>query len=265
MLRFLVAAACAVAYLVITKRGLPHKQDLGRIALAGLIGFGIYHPLFNFAEQTVAAGAAAVIIASSPIFAATLSTIFLKERLNLMTIVGIAFSFAGVVVISLSGQADAGAFVVGNLNFDPRVLLLIFCAFSTATYMIISKSLLHRYEGLQLTSYAIIAGVIPLLIFLPTLLKELPQVSGSTYAAVVYLGIAPAFISYGFWNKALACVPATQLSVFLNFQPLVASGIAWVWLREVPTSLTWVGGIIAIIGVSIVQRFGKTPVIEELP
>lgn len=260
----MVAATCAVIFLLITKSGLPRKEDIPRIALAGAIGFGVYHPLFNFAEQTVASGAAAVVIASSPIFAATLSTIFLKERLNFMTILGIAFSFMGVIVISLGSQADLGAVAVGRFYFDPRVFLLVLCAFSTAVYMVISKTLLHRYEGLQLTSYLIIAGVVPLLVFSPALLKELPHVSNTTYAAVVYLGIAPAFLSYGLWNKALAFVPATQLSVFLNFQPLLASVIAWVLLREIPTTLTWIGGVIAIIGVGIVQKFGKAPVAEEI-
>lgn len=264
LLRFLVAGVCAVIYLVAAKKGLPRKEDLLKIFLSGLIGFGIYHPLFNFAEQTVASGAAAVVIASSPIFTATLSTLFLKERLNFMTILGIAFSFAGVVVISLGGQVATGSIAVGALYLDPRVLLLVVCALATATYMVISKSLLHHYEGLQLTSYTILAGILPLLIFAPTLGRELPHVSSSTYIAVLYLGIAPAFLSYGFWNKALAYVPATQLSVFLNFQPLVASAIAWVWLKEIPTSLTWIGGVIAIIGVSIVQRSGKIPIPEEL-
>ena len=51
-------------------------------------------------------------------------------------------------------------------------------------------------------------------------------------------------------------MPAGLLSSFLYLSPVIASVIAWVWLRELPTLLTIVGGAIAIAGVIVVQTKG---------
>jgi len=58
------------------------------------------------------------------------------------------------------------------------------------------------------------------------------------------------------WSYALARMPASLLSTFLYLSPVLAMGIAWVWLGEVPTALTIVGGLVAIVGVVLVQTKG---------
>lgn len=249
LFRFGTAAIVAIGYLVVTKKPFPAKEDLPRIMLAGFFGFTLYHVLLNSAEQTVQAGAAAVIIAASPIFTALMSTVFLKERLTVWGWVGIGFSFLGVIFIALSGS--------GGFGFDPNALLLVVCAFATASYMVLSKKPLQKYPGIQFTSYAIIAGTIPMLFFAPSLAKEMQVAHASSIIAIIYLGIFPGFLAYGLWNVVLSKMPTTALAVFLNFQPLSAAGIAWAWLGEIPTALTWAGGVAAITGVFIVQRFGE--------
>ena len=59
------------------------------------------------------------------------------------------------------------------------------------------------------------------------------------------------------WNYALARMPASILSSFLYLAPVLAMAIAWVWLGELPTVLTIVGGAVAIVGVVVVQTKGQ--------
>ena len=59
------------------------------------------------------------------------------------------------------------------------------------------------------------------------------------------------------WNYALARMPASILSSFLYLAPVLAMAIAWVWLGELPTLLTVVGGAVAIVGVVVVQTKGQ--------
>lgn len=256
LLRFGTASIALALYATATHMRLPNKRDLPVIAAAGLIGISIYHVALNFGEQTVPSAAAALIISSSPVFTALLSTRYLSERIGGWGWAGIVASFAGVAIISL-GQGE-------GLNFDPNALLILMAAVATSVYMTISKRPLGRYSGLEFTTYCIIAGTVPLMVFLPGLVRQLPSAELSATLAGVYLGVFPGALSYVLWGHALSKMPASSLASFLNFQPVNAAIIAWFWLGEVPSVLTFVGGAVAVAGVLLVQSRGRVRVARSV-
>ena len=249
LLRFGTASIVLALFALVTRMRPPKREDLGRIALAGLLGITIYHVALNFGEVTVESGAASLIIAAGPVFTALLSAAFLRERLSFLGWLGIGIAFAGVAVISVSGSK--------GLEFSPGSLLLLVSAVVTAAYFIVSKPGLKKYSAIEYASYAIWAGTIPMLVFLPVLVKQMPVAQPSATLAIVYLGVFPAAIAYVLWSYALARMSASLLSSFLYLSPVLAMGIAWVWLDELPTWLTIVGGLVAIVGVVLVQTKGK--------
>jgi drug/metabolite transporter (DMT)-like permease len=255
LLRFGTASVVLALYAVLTRMRLPDKRDLGRIAIAGLTGITIYHVALNFGEMTVQAGAASLLIAAGPVFTALMSTAFLGERLTVFGWLGIAVAFVGVAIISLSQGT--------GLSFDPGALLILLAAVSTSVFFIVSKKPLSHYSALEFTSYSIWAGTIPLLYFAPGLVAQFPTAAPSATIAIVYLGIFPAAIAYVLWNYALARMPASILSSFLYLAPVLAMAIAWVWLGELPTVLTIVGGVVAILGVVVVQTKGQARRVAE--
>ncbi|MCL1846512.1 MAG: DMT family transporter [Coriobacteriia bacterium] len=249
LLRFLVAAVVALGYLIITKKGLPLKKDLPRIICAGFIGIALYHTLFNYGEQMVASGASAVLIGFAPVFVVILSTIFLKEHLSLWGWLGVICSLVGVIIVGMSS--------VEGFHIDIHALALLGSALSTAVLMVLSKSLLSRYSGTQLTSYTIIVGVIPLFMFFPELLRDISSTTWQATSAIAYLGVFPGFLAYATWNVALSRLSAGRLSVFMNIVPFIAALFAWAWLGEIPGTLVILGGIVAIAGVLMVQLLGR--------
>jgi drug/metabolite transporter (DMT)-like permease len=248
LLRFGTASAALALYGLATRMRLPAREDLPGIGLAGLLGISVYHVALNFGEMTVQAGAASLLISAAPVFTALLSVLFLQERLTGPGWAGILLAFAGAALIALGGG--------GGLRFTPGALLILLSALVTAAFNILSKRSLRRYAALEFTSYAIWAGTLPMLVFLPGLLRQLHGAAPQATFAVVYLGLFPAAIAYVLWNYALSRMPASLLSSFLYLSPVLASGIAWVWLREVPTPLTVLGGALAILGVVLVQTKG---------
>jgi drug/metabolite transporter (DMT)-like permease len=199
--------------------------------------------------MTVQSGAASLLIAAGPVFTALMSTAFLGERLTGLGWLGIGVAFVGVALISLSQGS--------GLTFDPGALLILLAAVSTSVFFIVSKKPLSRYSALEFTSYSIWAGTIPLLFWAPGLVEQFPHAAPSATIAIIYLGIFPAAIAYVLWNYALARMPASILSTFLYLAPVLAMTIAWVWLGELPTLMTIVGGAVAIVGVVVVQTKGQ--------
>lgn len=248
LLRFGTASTVLALYAFTKRMRLPERSELPLIGLTGFLGISVYHVALNFGEMTVQAGAASLLISAAPVFTALLSVAVLKERLTGIGWLGILLAFAGVALIALSGGQ--------GLRFTPGALLILLAATVAAVYSILSKQLLRRHAALEFTCYSIWAGTLPLLVFLPGLLRRLPVAAPQATFAVIYLGIFPAAIAYVLWNYALARMPASLLSSFLYLSPVLASLIAWVWLGEVPALLTLVGGAIAILGVILVQTKG---------
>ena len=248
LLRFGTASTVLALYAFTKRMRLPERSELPLIGLTGFLGISVYHVALNFGEMTVQAGAASLLISAAPVFTALLSVAVLKERLTGIGWLGILLAFAGVGLIALSGGR--------GLRFTPGALLILLAATVAAVYSILSKQLLRRHAALEFTCYSIWAGTLPLLVFLPGLLRRLPVAAPPATFAVIYLGIFPAAIAYVLWNYALARMPASLLSSFLYLSPVLASLIAWVWLGEVPALLTLVGGAIAILGVILVQTKG---------
>lgn len=248
LLRFGTASTVLALYAFAKRMRLPERSELPLIGLTGFLGISVYHVALNFGEVTVQAGAASLLISAAPVFTALLSVAVLKERLTMLGWLGILLAFAGVALIALSGGR--------GLHFTPGALLILLAATVAAIYSILSKKLLRRHAALAFTCYSIWAGTLPLLVFLPGLLRRLPMAAPQATFAVIYLGIFPAAIAYVLWNYALARMPASLLSSFLYLSPVLASLIAWLWLGEVPALLTLVGGAIAILGVVLVQTKG---------
>jgi len=250
LLRFGTASVVLGAYALLTRLRMPDRHDLAVIALAGFLGISVYHVALNYGEQTVQAGAAAVLISTSPVFTALFSRGMLGERLSNWGWVGILVAFAGAVVIAF-GQG-------GGVSFNADALLILVAAVATSLYFIVSKPPLRRYTALEFTTYAIWAGTIPLLVFLPGLVQQIPEATRASTLAALFLGIFPGAISYVLWSYALSRMPASVLSTFLYFQPVNAALIAWLWLGEIPTGLTVIGAALSLTGVAIVNTKGAS-------
>jgi drug/metabolite transporter (DMT)-like permease len=249
LLRYAVASLVLAGYALATRMPPPRPRDLPGIALMGLIGIAAYNLLLNTGEVSVPSAVASFIVAAAPIFMAIEARLFLRERLRGWGWVGIAISFVGVAAIALAGHS--------GLALDPRAVLVLAAALAQSLYFVGQKPFLRQYTPLQVTTYAIWAGTLVLLPFAPGLLAQAAEAPISATLAVVYLGVFPGALAYVSWAFALAHLPASVAGSFLYVVPVLALGIAWVWLGEIPPLAAVLGGVLVVAGVILVNRRGK--------
>jgi len=249
LIRYIIASLVLVVYACFARIRRPQLRDLPRFVLLGLIGIAFYNFALNTGEIHVPSAEASFLVASAPIFVAIEAIPLLGERLRVWGWVGIAISCGGIAMITLGQNA--------SFHLDLWAVLVLLAALAQSIYSVGQKPLLTRYTALECTAYAVWAGTFCLLIFSPGLLTEVRLAPLHATLAATYLGIFPGALGYVSWAYALSRLPASTAASLLYLIPIIASGIAWVWLGEVPALVALLGGVFVLAGVILVNTRGR--------
>lgn len=249
VIRYITASIALAVYAFFAKIHLPRISDLPMFALLGFIGIAFYNVALNTGEIHVPSAEASFLIASAPIFMALEAMPFLGERLRIWGWIGITLSCGGIALITLSQST--------GFHIDIWAILILTAAIAQSLYSVGQKPLLTRYTPFECAAYAIWSGTIFLLIFTPGLIGDISLAPLHVTLAAIYLGVFPGALGYVSWAYALSRLPASTAASFLYLVPIVAIGIAWVWLGEIPTLVAIIGGAFVLAGVILVNTRGR--------
>lgn len=240
-LRFLIASSILALFaLISSKIRRPHTADLPRLLLQGCLGVSLYHFLLSWGQTVVPAGTASILNASSPCMAAILATVILKESLPLQGWLGMALGLGGMVLIVL-GKGE-------GLSFAASSGLILIAAFSQSVYFVLQRPFFKRYSPLELASYTVWLGTLPILFFV-----RFPD-TVEVGLVVAYLGIFPGALAYIAWTYTLAHLPTAQASSFLYLVPIIATLMGWLVLEEPLTLKVAIAGAMILVGVFWVNQ-----------
>lgn len=244
-LRFAIAGIPAALFLIVMRVGLPERADIWRFLTGGIVFIALYAILLNLGQRVVPAGAASFIINTNPIMTAALAMLILRERFSLTAWLGTALAFAGIGVIALGNGLD--------LNIGVSVLLILGAAFCNAITTVVQKPLFARHKPLTVAAWNMALGGLALTPFLPGALAQLPQAPAQAVWSVLWLAIVSSIVAYGTWAITLSRLPAARAANFQYCVPPTAMLISFLWLGEMPTALGFLGGVMALAGVVIVN------------
>ncbi len=244
----LVVAAIAVAPFVVRRGWVrPSAREWLLLVTCGVGWFGIYNLALNAGERRIDAGTAALIVQVGPIIVALAATVLFGERMTRWLAIGMVVGFAGVVMIAQGSRTSGHGDLVG-------VLLVLVAAVMYAVGVMSQKPLLARIPGVQVVFVSFIIGALVSAPWAGDLASSASHPDLLVW--LVYLGLFPTAIGFSTWAFALRHSDVGKLSLTTFLVPFIATVIAWMALNEVPPLLSFLGGVVAIVGVLLTRRRG---------
>ena len=221
------------SFSIIKKSGFPGV--LGGIAMA--IGFTAY----VFAMSTTTVANVLFIISTQTIWLALFGYLFLKEKINLKTLLSIILAMVGIIVM-VGGSLSTGS-LFGNL-------IALFIPINFAFLIL----LIRKYSNLDLVPALFFGGVI--IMFFSLFMSETIIVSKHNLIVGFLLGSFQHAFGFVCIVIGARSTPAVVVGLLMLVETLLGPFWVWVFLNEIPPFSAFIGGAIIIASI-IIKSFDK--------
>lgn len=230
----------------------PYRSHGTKIVALGLFGFVVYQLCFIIGVDNTAAGTAALIMASAPIWTAITGQVLGIERISGGAWLGLATTLAGTTVIVLAGSKSVS---FESSAFFGNVVILA-ASICWGAYTALSKPLLRHVSPSGLAFLGLLPALPILYVisvpYFPAVAWQ--EVSGWIWLAIVFSGALSTGAAVITWNIAVRQLGSSHTAAFGNMVPVVALVAGYYLLGEVVTLGQIGGGAVVIGGLWIMRR-----------
>jgi drug/metabolite transporter (DMT)-like permease len=233
-------------------------QDRKRVLLYGILGVSLNQVCFILGLSLTTAINTTILTATIPVFTLGVAVLMRREALTLSAALGVVLAGAGALVLVDVGRFDwHSRYVRGDL-------LLLGNALAYSLYLVLSRPILAHYRVVTVVSRVFLYGAPPILLFTaPALLRFAPStVTTRSWLSLSGVVVLCTVVPYVLNSWALARTGASRVAVYVFLQPLIATALAVVILKERPTARTAVAGLLILSGLAVSVSRRRLPAEE---
>jgi drug/metabolite transporter (DMT)-like permease len=228
-----------------------HPGDRGSIGRLAFVHTIVYQITFILGLNLTSAGNAAVLLSTSPLWTALLQPFIAKDRIRRTTMLGLAVSLVGVIlIIAGSGQRFEyrSTAVLGDV-----LILVSAMLWALATTM--QKPLLSRYSTVQLSTTTLGIGAFGLSVIALPSAFTLPwgEIPFSYFLAAIASGALAIGTANVLWTHGVQWLGPSRTANFNNLVPVFAFIISYLTIGEAISWFQIVGTAVTIAGVTIAR------------
>ncbi len=232
------------------------RKEIKWLLLSGFF-LGLHFAFWIASLKYTSVASSVVLVTTHPIFVGVGSWLFLKERMEMNLVAGIALSVLGCGLVSsgdlslskealrgdgfalLGAIAASGYLLLGRkLRKEQSLFSYIFPVYSTAGLILIPLSLIFREPFLGYSS--------------------------NTYAYLFLIALIPQLIGHTTFNWALKYLPASAVAITILGEPVGSTALACLILKEGLTIWKVLGGILILSGILVaLRKGGKSPLFSR--
>jgi drug/metabolite transporter (DMT)-like permease len=191
-----------------------------------------------------------VLVTTSPVFVGLASPFVLGERVATGTWAGIGIAIVGAALMASEDVGEGLGTVVGDLY---ALLGAIFAA----GYLMIGRRIRPQVSWVRYVGVVYPVAAALLVVSVVVSGEPFTGYSTKTFLMLGLLALVPQLVGHSAINWALAYVPAAMVAVAILGEPVGATTLAALILREMPSVFEVGGALLVLIGVYVVLRSGR--------
>ena len=247
---FLILLPFTFKYLLKNYKG--YKSELKKIFILGFLACGVCGAFPFIAGKTTTIINMGIIYSSSPIFIILISTLFFKEKINGIRILGVIICIFGVIAIIVKGNIG----LLFQLKFTSGDLWMLGASFGWALYTIYLFNWKSSLPILERFSLIAMFGAISLF---PFFILEEVYVSKTNYDLVflfwvLFAAVLPsiiAFMLFNFVNKKLgASITGSVLYLYTVYGAVYGT----IFFNEYLEPFHYLGTMLVFIGIFLIKK-----------
>ena len=192
---------------------------------------GTSNIFFITAVKTTTVANVVIIFSTAALFSALFAYLFYREKITKNIIIASFFMFVGLFII-FNDKLEIGS-IEGN------IYALLCTAFFATSYVILSRY--KEMDRFILTAFSGLALSMIAFFFCDDL-----AIDFKTLAVVMIMGLLISPISRVFLGNGAKYISASEVSLLMIIETIMAPVWVWIFLNEVPSSYTFIGGSIIV-------------------
>ena len=194
-----------------------------------------------------------LIISMTPILVLLIAALMQQERITVRKAAGMLIAIAGVGILHALPPVDVAPAARPSLLGD---VFIFMAALTFSAFTVIGKTATLRHSSITVNTFAYVAGAIALA---PVVIWQgrnfsFGTVSLTAWSSVLYMALFPSVICYLIFYYALGQISASRVSAFSYLQPVIATLLAVIAVRERVTLPMVAGGVVIFSGVYLAER-----------
>lgn len=232
-------------------------KDWVLLIVAGLIGY-YFSSWLDFAGlMYISASLERIILFLYPTLTVLASSVIYKQKLSLQSMLAIALSYGGTVIVMLQEQSN----VSHEGNFWLGASLVFASAISFAIYLLLTPRLIEKFGSWNFTGLTLSVACMGILIHYfvatPQPLYLLAQLPSSVIGYGIALGFLVTVLPTILMAQSIARLGAAQSAMIASIGPILTIILATIFLGEHLNAMQWLGCVLNIIGVMMITLSKK--------